>query len=158
MIQAEVRSKGLKDAQRKFREFEGAIKQGRVEPIGKAADLAIKIIKERTLKGLDIDHSPFKPYSSKYAKKKGTSKPDLKVSGDMLGAIKRQAWAKKARIFISAGLQWVKGKTHNVGGRSGRGTGFAMPKREFMGVDREKSKIIQVMIDWWRKYKRQVGL
>ena len=158
MIEAEVRSKGLKEAQRKFRLFHMAIKQGRVEPMKAGAEKAVDIILKRTVKGLDVNHKAFKPYTPKYAKRKKSTQVNLILENDMLAAIDSQSWAKKSRIFIKKGLQWVKGKTHNVGGRSGRGTGFAMPKREFMGVERERAQIVAVIRKWWQKYKRQVGL
>jgi hypothetical protein len=53
--------------------------------------LARERILRRTAEGRSSDGTPFKPYSRGYAARKaaelGTSKPNLTVSGDMLGAI-----------------------------------------------------------------------
>lgn len=159
IMSVEFNVKGIEELQRKFSQFEAAIKQGRVEPMEKAADKAIEIIQNRTAKSKDVGYKPFEAYSPGYAKKK-KGPVDLRVSGDMLSNVKRQSWAKKARIYLGSGLLWHIGKVHNVGGRSGRGLGFSMPKREFMGVDSDKDKavIAQVMREWWYAFKERIGL
>lgn len=156
-IQFEYRERGLKEMQRRFRLLEGSVKRGRVQPMKKAGEKAVEVIRKRTARGKDIAGAAFAPYSAKYAKKKG-GRPDLKVSGAMMAAVSSQAWAKKARIYIAGSREWMKGRVHNVGGRSGRGTGFSMTKREFMGIEREKNIIAAVIRADWTAYVRQLGL
>jgi phage gpG-like protein len=154
-----VTVKGLTELQGNFKKFHDAISQGQIKPMELAAEKAIEIIKKRTDTAQDVNYVSFKPYNPRYARKKRTT-VNLKVSGDMLANIKFQAWAKVARIYLGAGLLWHIGKVHNVGGRSGRGRGFTMPKREFMGVshDRDKSQIGDVMRKWWKDFARGLGL
>jgi len=54
---------------------------------GVLSDVHARIL-ERTAAGKDFMSRNFNPYSKAYAKKKGTSKPDLRVSGTMLDSIK----------------------------------------------------------------------
>jgi hypothetical protein len=149
--------KGLKEAQRALRDLKLALSQGRVAPMKLVTVKAVKIIRDRTLKGQDVNHNPFTPYSKAYAKKK-KGRPNLKVSEDMLGAVSSQAWAKKGRVYIKRGLQWVKGIVHNNAGRSGRGTGFKMTKREFMGVDKEADSLRVIYRNWWYALVKKLGL
>ncbi len=48
---------------------------------------ARELILRRTAAGTDAQGRPFTPYSEGYAKRKGTSRVDLKLSGAMLNAI-----------------------------------------------------------------------
>lgn len=154
----ELETKGIKEAQRKLLQLRQAVSQGRVGPMKETVELAKSIIIERTAKGIDWNHKPFKPYSTRYAKKK-KSKPNLRVSDDMLDAIRTQAWAKKGRVYVKAGLQWVKMKVHAAGGRSGSGTGFSMPQRNPMGLhSTEVTRCRKEHREWWEKYVKGLGL
>ena len=153
----EYKETGLKDMQRALIKLRQAVGQGRVEPMEKVGGEAIKIIISRTKDGRDVNGNKFTPYCDSYAKKKPGA-PDLTLSGDMLKNIKFQAWTKKCRIYLALGFDRVKGIVHNNRGRSGRGTGFAMPQREFMGVQKEVDKLRKIFRDWWEKYAKDLGL
>lgn len=158
MLQYQFREKGIKEAQRRYRQFLAAIKQGRKEPMELGGKKAIEIVRKRTTAGKDVNGRRFKKYTKAYAKKKGTTFVDLELTGKMLNAISLQAWAKKCRVFIKGTGELIKKAiVHNNGGRSGRGTGFEMPKREFMGAKKEEAQIIKVIRDWWYKYARKFG-
>jgi phage gpG-like protein len=154
----EVREKGLKEAQRQFSKLKQAVGQGRREPMELVGEEARVIIVKRTASGIDVNGAAFKPYSAAYAKQKGKSAADLHVTTEMLGGISVNAWAKKVRIFLKGNYAFKIGRVHNVGGRSGRGTGFQMPKREFMGVTRERDMLVKVANVWWSAYVRSLGL
>lgn len=151
-----IEVKGIKEAQRNLKKLKQAVGQGRREPMEIVCKAGVGYIKKDTKEGKDKDGRPFKPYSPKYAKKKG-GKPNLRVSGDMLAAIAYQAWAKKGRIYVKAGLQWVKMKTHAAGGRSGRGTGFAMPQRNPMGVETHVNQLRGMYRRWWEEFAKGLG-
>lgn len=158
MLQYQVRVKGLKEAQRQYRKFYAAIRQGRKEAMEAGGKKAVEIIRKRTTAGKDVNHRKFQEYSKAYAKWKGTSFVDLELRGIMLNAVSLKAWAKKCRIFIKGTGELIKKAiVHNNGGRSGRGTGFAMPKREFMGVEKERDEVIKPIREWWFKFARKLG-
>lgn len=98
---------------------------------------AKSMIQRRTLRGQDINGRAFKPYSRGYRK---TGTPDLHVTGSMLGAISHESNNKQTRVFVeNTGRPQKIGNydlamVHNEGGKSGRGSGFMMPKREFFGI------------------------
>ena len=122
MLQYEFRSKGLAQAQRRFRQFYAAIGQGRKEPMEIGAKKAIEIIQKRTSAGKDVRGRKFKKYSRAYAKSKGTNHVDLQLTRRMISAVSFQAWAKRARIFVKGTGELIKKAiVHNNGGRSGRG-------------------------------------
>lgn len=159
MLQVEIKAHGLKEAQRAFRSFHQAIAKGSVEPMTIMANKAIEIIHTRTAQGKDVDGSTFKPYSPKYAKRKGSTHVNLYLHGDMIESIIFQAWAKKARVLIKGTLALItKAIVHDQGGRSGRGKGFAMPKRQFMGVDREQERVCEEGRKWWKAFAKGLGL
>lgn len=77
----------------------------------------------------------FNPYSKAYAKKKGTSKPDLRVSGTMLDSIKTKVVSPDhGQVYVEPNAE-PSGKInadlldqiHNTG--TGR-----QPEREFMNI------------------------
>jgi hypothetical protein len=103
-------------------------------------DIATEI-KSKTEAGKDYMARNFNPYSAAYAKKKGTTRPDLKVSGTMIGAIKTNVInPNHGKVFVDA-VPEPKGKIladqlaqiHNDG--EGK-----QPKREFMNVNESKMK------------------
>ena len=101
----------------------------------------VKRIVDRTKRGLDVDGQPFKPYSSNYKKKGRSIKVNLKVSGELLKSIKEDPDRDHVRIYVDFTMHSKAGITnydlavvHDQGGRAGRGKGFSMPKREFMGL------------------------
>jgi len=124
-----------------------------------------KII-SRTKSGVDVGGIKFEPYSKAYAKKKGYHSRDLTLSGQMLsrGSFKYQTIFQGGRVMIRI---WMEGphsggvsvhtlaSVHNFGMRSGRGSGFTMPKAEFFGIDKAITKAIkELSIAKWRDILR----
>lgn len=127
-----------------------------VVPIGEAAVLHIK---ERTLGGVDRHGAKFKPYSPKYARRKGVSEPQVNLydSGEMLGNMQvlegagsridtglgggqirgpvRGRTQALSDVSVSIGFtdpeQAIKAYAH-VSGDYGRGPN---KKRDFMGLE-----------------------
>jgi len=117
--------------------------------IGKQAR---KIIVDRTRHGKDAHGKSFTPYSKKY-KKSGTV--NLTKSGYMLDSITVEPHDDYVRVYIP-GTEGDKNfdiaLVHNEGGKSGRGKGFRMPKREYFGIFtddeiRQVKKIIEAKYD-----------
>lgn len=68
-------------------------------------EMVIARILNRTMKGIDVNNTAFKPYSPKYAAFREelglpVSKVDLKVTGMMLSAMTYQANRDEIRIFF----------------------------------------------------------
>jgi hypothetical protein len=127
-----------------------------------------KII-SRTKSGIDVGGMKFTPYSKAYAKKKGRGSPDLTLTGQMLskGAFKFQTFYQDGRVIIRI---WMEGphtggidigtlaSVHNFGGKSGRGDGFSMTKREFFGIDEAITKALKdLKTEQWQKIIRSFG-
>lgn len=122
----------------------------------------------RTKSGVDIGGMKFKPYSAKYAKKKGYSATDLTQSGQMLSrdSFKYQTIFQNGRVMIriwmegghSGGVSMgVLAGVHNFGEKSGRGKGFVMPKREFFGIDEAITKAIkELSTEKWQEIMRSL--
>jgi len=128
------------------------------------ADIAIDGIVKRTRGGLDIAGVNFKPYSEAYAKKKKGARPNLVASGAMISreGFEFEVLKKENRIIIRIYVpskshgkvdQYTLASVHNFGMRSGRGMGFAMPKREFMGLDQ---KIIDAINEFTKEQWRDI--
>jgi len=113
-----------------------------VKAIALAAD---RDIVRRAGRGVDIHGSGFTRYSRAYAAKKsaitGSSKVDLRLTGDMFGSmgVSRIAKAKYKLHFRGASAN-TKATTHN------RGLGN-MPRREFFGISRKIRKLIKAKSD-----------
>jgi len=128
------------------------------------ADIAIKGIVARTKGGIDIAGQRFKPYSKAYAKKKGTSSANLVSSGRMISrsGFDYEVLGGNGRIYIRIYVpakmhrggadHYTLASVHNFGMRSGRGSGFNMPKREFFGLDKKiNDALMAYSRDHWRK-------
>jgi hypothetical protein len=73
------------------------------KPMEGMVEDAKKVILEKTAAGKDYLHRSFSPYSKAYAKKKGSTRVDLKVSGTMLGAIKTAVLSPNhGRVFVDS--------------------------------------------------------
>jgi len=122
-----VKLSGIAPTRKMLQDIERFISS--TKPMKEITDDAIDIIKDKTESGLDYMHRRFEPYSSAYAKKKGRSKVNLRVTGQMLGSIVRKIInAYHGRIFIR-GRRAVVGAVHNKGTRK-------MPQREFMNLSK----------------------
>ncbi len=137
------------------------------------ANIVIKGIVNRTQRGINVAGARFKPYSPKYAAKKRnmgmSSIPNLVLSGKMIsewgfdyevlsgnGKIYIRIFIPKNKSHSGYGRSNISHYTlaavHNFGQRSGRGQGFQMPKREFMGLDKEIiGELNKYSKEHWRK-------
>lgn len=149
-----VKVKHLKEIQAKLQKIERIGKRGDVGMMTEVKDEAIDIVLKRTASGRDVKGFPFLAYTDRYAKKKRSSFVNLFLSGKMLGSIKGGASAKRAIIVVEGDQKTYDiALVHNEGGKSGRGVGFRMPKREFFGIKLagEISRLRAVMEKWIRK-------
>lgn len=129
------------------------------------ADIVIFGIIFRTRAGLDVNNKTFTPYSKAYAKKKGGgSAANLYASGKLLSRegfeyeVLGGAGKIYIRIFIpsnqhSKGIShYTLASVHNFGMRSGRGQGFQMPEREFMGITKKiEDEVNAFSLNKWRE-------
>lgn len=105
---------------------------------------AIKLIKERTISGKDVDHNTFESYSNYYKKKSGKSDPpDLKVTGTMLNAM-----SQRVVDPLTVVVRVVGEKAYNVGifhqaGKQG------MPQRKWFGIEHEAD--VKTLLDRLKK-------
>lgn len=86
-------------------------------------EAAIAIVTLRTKKGLDADGHPFVPYTQEYAsyrQKHGLqTRPDLAVTGHMLGAmISEQTAPDEITVTFSSAREATKAAAHNDGVKS----------------------------------------
>jgi hypothetical protein len=86
----------------------------------------------KTAQGHDYMGRNFKPYSKAYAKKKGSSRVDLRVTGEMMDTVDTEVTdPRHGRVFIR-GDRALIAQFHNKGGpRPGR-----PPQREFFNVSK----------------------
>ncbi|OQB57133.1 MAG: hypothetical protein BWX98_01622 [Candidatus Aminicenantes bacterium ADurb.Bin147] len=111
------------------------------EPMeGILSDVHARIL-ERTAAGKDYKSHNFNPYSESYAKKKGTMKPDLRVSGTMLDAIKTNVVSPNhGRVYVEPNAEpGGKISAEVLAAYQNEGTSktekhAGIPKREFMGI------------------------
>lgn len=88
-------------------------------------------IVNRTKKGYDYNLKPFKPYTSKYAKKKKSNKVNLTLTGHMLNSL-------QVLTDDTIGL--------NNSFAQNKAKGNANYGRQFMGLSTEQQKIIQTEV------------
>lgn len=128
------------------------------------SDITIDGIIERTKRGIDVAGMTFEP-----SKVDGRD-INLVKSGKLMSKegfafeVMRGVNKLYLRIYMtdsghSKGISFVDlGRVHNFGLKSGRGKGFQMPKREFMGADQ---KIIDALINYekqeWADLFRRLG-
>jgi hypothetical protein len=105
------------------------------EPMeGILSDVHERIL-ERTAAGKDYMSRNFNPYSKPYAKKKGASTPDLRISGTMLESIKTKVVSPDhGQVYVEPNAEPggtinadMLAQIHNTG--TGR-----QPQREFMNI------------------------
>jgi phage gpG-like protein len=59
------------------------------------------------------------------------------------GRLRRSATTVRTRGNVVDFIMPIYGKTHNEGGRAGRGAGFQMPRRQFVGPSRKLQERIK---------------
>ena len=115
-------------------------------PMQHIVDDVKDLVLTKTAMGLDYKGKSFAPYSAKYAKKKmgmtATGRPNLKVTGQMLGAVTakvQDAW--HGSVFIKDATAAKIGGYHNSGTKK-------MPQREFMNISQSAvDKLAKKYID-----------
>lgn len=144
MSQKTIVITGIPHAMREFQDIERFLKS-KTPMRGITNDIKDGII-EKTDAGHDYRGRNFKPYSVPYKKRRAKAglptKPDLRVTGDMLGSIKAEAIdATHGRVEVAAkpheGLMAdMLAQVHNTG--SGK-----QPQREFMNITDNALKTLQ---------------
>ena len=130
-----VEIKGANELIAVFREIEDFLKDEK--PMQGIVDDIADLVQTKTEKGLDYRSRKFEPYSPAYAKKKGTSRANLKDTGKMLDAIDTKVLnANHGKVFVESRSYTGKGKrarTDMVAQIHNTGTG-KQPEREFMNI------------------------
>jgi len=132
-----IKITGVAEVKRQFAAIEAFLAS--TKPMeGIVADIK-DIILVKTSSGLDYMGRSFKPYSKKYAEKKkgmtATGRPNLKLSGTMLGALKTEVKdARHGAVFV-ASVSEPKGRANSdmLAQIHTTGTG-KQPQREFMNL------------------------
>ena len=113
--------------------------------IAKASMFIQNAIKDRTRKGQDFKGRSFRPYSSRYAKKRAkqgrTQTPNLFFSGQMLGNMTFKKLSQtKGQIFFPNRRQNLKAFYNDT-----FGVGKANIKREFFSVnEKEEARAVEI--------------
>lgn len=140
-------SKELKNIQRKF---PSAIKKA----LANVSAFQIVNIRNRTQrKGVDVNGSPFKPYSKAYRRRlvKQSGVVDLTDTGQMFSSLTSKITPSKGTLFFRQAQANKKAFYHDI---AGAGKGRVV--RPFFGInDREADKIGQLFVD---KIFKDIGL
>ena len=140
-------SKELKNIQRKF---PSAIKKA----LANVSAFQIVNIRNRTQrKGVDVNGSPFKPYSKAYRRRlvKQSGVVDLTDTGQMFSSLTSKITPSKGTLFFRQAQANKKAFYHDI---AGAGKGRVI--RQFFGInDREADKIGQLFAD---KIFKDIGL
>jgi hypothetical protein len=114
------------------------------------ATLAIERMINRTLDGEDRNNSSFKPYTEKYAAKKGVSvnSVDMFLEGDMLQSITPDIINDRSvKIYVDGDLETKKSFNHV--------TGDTLPKRDFFGISEDEANSIANQVKRSRKNTKE---
>jgi len=131
-----IKITGIAEVKRQFAAIEAFLAS--TKPMeGIVADIK-DIILVKTSSGLDYMGRSFKPYSKKYAEKKkgmtATGRPNLKLSGTMLGALKTEVKdARHGAVFVSSVSEKGGANSDMLAQIHTTGTG-KQPQREFMNL------------------------
>ena len=140
-------SKEFRNIQRKF---PNAIKKA----LANVSAFQIRNIKDRTQrKGIDVNGSPFRPYSKAYRRRlvKQSGVVDLTDTGQMFSSLTSKITPSKGTLFFRQAQANKKAFYHDT---AGAGKGKVV--RPFFGInDREVDKIGQLFAD---KIFKDIGL
>ena len=140
-------SKEFKNIQKKF---PSAIKRA----LANVSAFQIRNIKDRTQrKGIDVNGSPFKPYSKAYRRRlvKQSGVVDLTDTGQMFSSLTSKITPSKGTLFFRQAQANKKAFYHDI---TGAGKGRVV--RPFFSInDREADKIGQLFAD---KIFKDIGL
>jgi len=130
----------LEAAQKKFKANAKII-------LAQAANEAVNHFKANFKLGGFMDRSLEKWKPRKNNKDKGRGILIGKGSGRLKRSIKRSSLSATRTIIGVSGTPTKYASVHNFGLRAGRGKGFIMPKRQFMGESKVLSKKISRLIE-----------
>lgn len=128
-----VKITGAKETAAMFRKVEAFLKDKK--PMENITEGVKEKILKLTAGGKDFQGKKFQKYSTKYEKRKGQSKVDLKLSGKMLGSLETKVLTPShGRVFVKArGYAATRAKTDMLANIHTTGTG-KQPRREFMNI------------------------
>ena len=136
-----VEIKGVDELVDVFDDIEALLKSPK--PMQKIVTDVKELIQTKTEKGLDYMGRKFEPYSAAYAKKKGTSRANLKDTGTMLDAIKTEVLTPQhGRISVRpATYPGKKAKADMLAQIHTTGTG-KQPQRDFFNITKSATEKI----------------
>lgn len=116
--------------------FEGIGSVVTPEFLSELGEAAVKMIRERTAGGIDVDGRPFQPYSGGWKKErrkhgKASAPVDLNFKGNMLASMKASVNTTGCEVAVSFenGKEAEKANFHNVSG-----AGSSRVRRQFLGL------------------------
>lgn len=134
-----VQVRGVIEARAKFQKIE-AFLASPVPMRGIVKDMKEKILTD-TARGHDYRGRNFEPYSAAYAKKKGTKRPNLYLSGRMLGAIRAEVVdPRHGAVFVASESESGGASTAMLAQIHTTGTG-KQPQREFVNITPNALKV-----------------
>lgn len=117
--------------------------------LGKTAEFAKAGIVKRTLEdSKDAFMRPLAPYSETYAKFKGRTKVDLKVTGTMWSSLTTKADARTAKLFFLGEPQRYAAYQHFGMRRGGK---ISKPRPFFALSDKQQKAITNIFSNEFRK-------
>jgi hypothetical protein len=131
-----VKITGIAEAKRTFEEIEKFLASPK--PMQGIVDDIAKEIKVKTARGVDYMGRSFKPYSKRYAEKKrgmtATGRPNLKLSGTMMGAIKTEVIdPRHGVVTVAPAAEKGRANAQFLAQIHTLGTG-KQPQREFVNI------------------------
>jgi hypothetical protein len=139
-----IKITGVAEVKRQFAAIEAFLAS--TKPMeGIVADIK-DIVLIKTASGVDYMGRGFKPYSKKYAEKKkgmtATGRPNLKLSGTMLGALKTEVKdARHGAVFVASVGEKGGANSDMLAQIHTTGTG-KQPQREFMNLAPSAIKVL----------------
>jgi hypothetical protein len=135
------------------------------QTLREVGEMMVQSIRERTASGIDSDDIPFEPYAEKYASQKGSSNVDLrsiKEQEHMMDNLQFRVYPRQeTQSSIAVGFFddediITRARINNDGaeirvrrvrkmGRKRKAT-FTIPRRHFLGVDKETMDVAGQMI------------
>lgn len=84
-----------------------------------------------------------KNFTNTAKQKRAATRATLVQKGTLKASIRI---TRRGRTFVSVGSSLPYASVHNYGGKAGRGAGFQMPQRQFLGVEQSLLRKIRVII------------
>ncbi|TAN62859.1 hypothetical protein EPN18_03895 [bacterium] len=130
---------------RKNNALEGVVTPELLSELG---EVAVKMLRERMAKGIDVEGRPFQPYSAGWKKArvkrgKASAPVDLNFEGNMLASMKAIVNAAGGEVAISFenGKEAEKANFHNVSG-----AGSSKVRRVFLGLTESEADVLEELL------------